>query len=109
MTDLTQEKCVPCEGGVKPLTEAESRPYLVQVPDWQIQEGNRLVRDFSFADFAAALAFVNSVGAIAEQEGHHPDLLLFGYKNVRITLSTHAIGGLSRNDFIEAAKINRLV
>lgn len=110
MTDkLSHQKCVPCEGGDKPLTRAEFSVYLPQVPDWTVVEDLALSKDFKFADFAKALGFVDQVGLIAQKEGHHPDIALHDYKMVTITLSTHAIGGLSINDFILATKIDEVV
>ena len=82
--------------------------YLRLISGWEVQGGIKIVKEFSFDDFEHALAFVNAVGRIAEEEGHHPDILLFDYKYARITLSTHAIGGLSINDFIIASKIDRI-
>ncbi len=106
--DLAAKRCVPCEGGVDPMGHEEADFILEdnQLP-WR-REGDMIVRDVQVKDFQAALDLVNRVGAIAEEEGHHPDLLIHGYKNVRITLTTHAIDGLSENDFILAAKIERL-
>lgn len=105
-TSLLYSKCVPCEGGTKPLTRAEFSVYLPQVPDWQVLDDLKLFKTFTFKDFSAALNFINQVGAIAQSEGHHPDINLHDFKKVDITLSTHAIGGLSVNDFILAVKIN---
>ena len=105
---LSSRRCVACEGGVPPLTDTEVAQYLEETPLWHA-DGNRAIsRSFVFKDFKEALAFVNKVGALAEEEGHHPDINLFDYQNVLITLSTHAIGGLSDNDFILAAKIDLL-
>ena len=106
---LTQQKCVACEGGVSPLTITEAEALLVQIPDWHLTEdGTVLYRDYQCANFMSAVTFLNQVGEIAEQEGHHPDLHLTNYKHVRIALTTHAISGLSQNDFIVAAKIDQL-
>ncbi|MFA5877505.1 MAG: 4a-hydroxytetrahydrobiopterin dehydratase [Candidatus Paceibacterota bacterium] len=106
---LTDKKCVACEGGIPPLTEAEISTFKPQVPAWRVSSDTKsILREFVFKDFKEALAFVNKVGAIAEEEGHHPDIKLFEYKNVSISLWTHAIGGLSENDFIVAAKIDLL-
>ncbi len=107
MEDLAQKKCVPCEGGVPPLAEATARSYLARLPGWSLVNGRRIQKDFPCKDFARALAFVNRVGAIAEAEGHHPDILLHSWNRVRLEITTHAIGGLSENDFILAAKIDR--
>ncbi len=104
---LTQKKCVACEGGIPPLTREETDTLLPQIPLWKITDNREwLQREFSFKDFKEALAFVNKVGELAEEEGHHPSINLFDYKHVLISLATHAIGGLSENDFILAAKID---
>lgn len=87
---------------------ADYSPYLEQVADWSIRENKYIEREFQFVDFARALAWVNRVGDIAEEEGHHPDILIHGWNKVRITLWTHAIGGLSINDFILATQIDRI-
>jgi len=105
--DLTHQKCVPCEGGTKPMTMDEARPYLEEVKDWKVEDGKKLKREFKFKDFKEALAFVNKIGETAEEESHHPDIEL-GWGRVAVELSTHAIGGLSVNDFILAAKIDKL-
>ena len=105
--DLTQQKCVPCEGGTKPFIQAEYKQYLSALSGWMVVADKQLEKDFKFKDFAEALAFVNQVGEIAEAEGHHPDIFLHNWKSVKISLMTHAIGGLSINDFILAAKIDQ--
>ena len=108
-TELTQRHCKPCEGGVAPLTGAEVRDYLQAVPQWQASDdGKRIRRQWKAQDFDAALEFFNQVAKIANEQDHHPDLHLTGYRNVAIELSTHAIGGLSENDFILAAKIDQV-
>ena len=104
--DLTAKKCVACEGDVSPLNRAEAEVLLKQVPGWALSEdAAAIMRTYSFKNFAQALAFVNKVGAVAESEGHHPDIEL-GWGRVKITLTTHAIKGLSENDFIVAAKVD---
>jgi 4a-hydroxytetrahydrobiopterin dehydratase len=106
---LLTKKCAPCEGGVDPMTRKDFEPYLEQVDHWVIVEDDtKIERDFTFADFPEALAFVNKVGEIAEDEGHHPDILIHGWNNVKISLWTHAIGGLSINDFILATKVDKV-
>ncbi len=106
---LTDKKCVACEGGIPPLTEAEIAVFKPEVPQWEVAVDTKSIsRQFTFKDFKQALEFVNKVGAIAEEEGHHPDIKLFEYKYVLVSLWTHAIGGLSENDFILAAKIDTL-
>jgi 4a-hydroxytetrahydrobiopterin dehydratase len=107
--DLKHKKCVPCEGGVKPLTPDEYGAFLRQeLNGWQDFEEKRIEKEYKFKNFKEALAFINKVGALAEDEGHHPDILLHGWNKVRFMLSTHAIGGLSENDFILASKIDSL-
>ena len=106
---LLARKCVPCEGGVPKLTPAEADAQLAKLPGWTIvHTGERIRREWVVKNFMAAVRFFNSVADIAEAEGHHPDLHLVGYRNVAIEIWTHAIGGLSENDFILAAKIDQL-
>ncbi len=107
-TKLTDLRCVPCRGGEPPLKGEEARELSQQISkDWQIIDDHQLERQFKFKNFMEALNFVNKVGHLAEEEGHHPDLC-FGWGWVKITLWTHKIGGLSKNDFILAAKIDQL-
>lgn len=106
--DLTKQKCVPCEGGVEPMKREEFQQYLGQISDWEVVEDKKLAKKFKFKDFKEALAFVNKVGALAEEENHHPNIFIYGWNKVKITLTTHAIGGLSLNDFILASKIDKL-
>lgn len=103
---LIQQKCVPCEGGVDPLKREEFEKYLDQVKEWQVVDDVQLLREFRFENFKQALDFVNKVGKIAEKEGHHPDIYLYEWRKVRLSLTTHAIGGLSINDFVLASKID---
>jgi 4a-hydroxytetrahydrobiopterin dehydratase len=106
---LTQKKCVPCEGGIPALSPAEANDLLKAVPEWKLsQGGQRIRREWKAKNFMAAIDFFNKVAALAEEEGHHPDLHLEGYKNVAVEIWTHAISGLSDNDFILAAKIDRI-
>jgi 4a-hydroxytetrahydrobiopterin dehydratase len=109
MSRLSQKKCIPCEGGVAPLGEAEARGLLPELEaDWMLIDGGRmLARTFNFKDFVATMAFVNKVAVVAEKEGHHPDLSI-SYNVLSIELTTHAIDGLSENDFILAAKIDEI-
>ena len=101
-------KCVVCEGGIPPLTPEKISEYKSQVNQgWQVTENKKIRRDFAFKDFKEAMAFVNKVAELAESEGHHPDIYIF-YNKVALELSTHAIGGLSDNDFILAAKIDKI-
>lgn len=109
MEKLTQKKCQACEGGVDPLTPQDTKDFLKQLnKSWNIVNNHELERNFKFPDFKSALAFTNKVGDIAESEGHHPDIFL-SWGKVRITLFTHAIDGLSVNDFIVAAKIDKIL
>lgn len=107
--ELTKKKCVPCEGGVPPLRDEEEHRYMEDTPHWQLsREGtHKLIRKFTFKDFAEAMVFVNKVANLAEEEGHHPNFEI-SWNKVTLTLTTHAIGGLSDNDFIMAAKIDGL-
>jgi 4a-hydroxytetrahydrobiopterin dehydratase len=106
--ELAQKTCTPCKGGVAPLTAAQAKALLAQAPGWALVEDNRKIeREFRFRDFAQALALVDDIGALAEAEGHHPDIK-FGWGYATVTLYTHKINGLHENDFIVAAKINRL-
>jgi 4a-hydroxytetrahydrobiopterin dehydratase len=108
MTGLAAKTCVPCRGSVPPMPKAEAERYLREAPGWAlVDDGRRIERKFTFKNFKAALAFVNQVGALAEDEGHHPDVT-FGWGHATISLHTHKINGLHENDFIMAAKINRL-
>ena len=104
--ELVSKRCTPCRGGIPPLGPNEIAPLLAQIKDWVAVEGHHLTKMFKFVDFARALAFVNRVGAIAEEQGHHPDIYL-SWGKVRVDLWTHKIDGLSENDFIVAAKIDR--
>ena len=108
-SELLKKKCVPCEGKTKPLTRDEAGCYLKDVPSWKLTEDARgIYREFTVKNFMAAVAFINKIAAVAEGEDHHPDIHLTGYRNLRVDLSTHAITGLSENDFIVAAKIDTL-
>ena len=103
--DLAQQTCVPCEGGVEPLTEAEAEKLLTQVVGWKLDK-NTIRKEFSFKTFREAMTFVNNTADLAEQEGHHPDIMIW-YRVVTLVLTTHAINGLSINDFVLAAKIDK--
>ncbi len=103
---LSEQKCEPCQIGTPPLSREEARELLKQTPEWTLREG-AIERGFEFKDFRAAIAFVNDVAEVAEQEGHHPDISI-SYNRVRLELSTHKIKGLSKNDFILASKIDRI-
>ena len=104
--DLLKKKCVPCEGGTMPLTNGEAIDYMAEVPGWTLDdEVKKISREYKFKDFIGAINFVERVADIAEMEGHHPDIEIH-YNKVKLTNWTHAIGGLSENDFIVAAKVN---
>lgn len=107
MSSLATKHCVPCRGGVPPLTKEQLVPYAQQLPDWKIIEEHHITKTFLFPDFKTALDFVNRIGAVAEDEGHHPDVCL-SWGKVDIVIYTHKIRGLSESDFILAAKIDRL-
>ncbi|PIP73848.1 MAG: 4a-hydroxytetrahydrobiopterin dehydratase [Candidatus Lloydbacteria bacterium CG22_combo_CG10-13_8_21_14_all_47_15] len=108
MNNLTEKKCAPCEGGTLPLTEAEIVAYQKELTiPWEVVSGKKISRQFEFAGFTEAVVFVNEVARIAESDGHHPDIHIF-YNKVTIDLWTHSIDGLSENDFILAAKIEKI-
>ena len=106
---LTTKTCTPCRGNVPPLAPAEAERYLREAPGWNlIESGTRLQRKFEFRNFVEALDFVNKVGALSEEEGHHPDVS-FGWGYCTVVFYTHKIKGLHENDFIMSAKVNELV
>ncbi len=108
-SDLSQKHCQPCEGGVPALSAKEVQNLQPGVPAWRLTaDGKRIQREWRVKDFLTALDFFRRVGELAQKEDHHPDLHLTGYRNVAIELSTHAVGGLTENDFILASKIDRL-
>ncbi len=108
MTNLSEKHCVPCEGGVPKLDAQTVKTYLKKINDWETNEDCTLIkRHFKFKDYYRTLAFVNAVAWIAHNENHHPDIT-FGYNTCEVSYHTHAIGGLSENDFICAAKVNQL-
>ncbi|MEK9161113.1 MAG: 4a-hydroxytetrahydrobiopterin dehydratase [Patescibacteria group bacterium] len=108
MQDLTQKKCVACEGGIPVLTKQDAEAFLTHTPFWTLSpDATFITRQFSLKDFKEALAFANRIGDIAEEEGHHPDLMV-SWGKVGVHLTTHAVKGLSENDFILAAKIDLL-
>ncbi|MGH9561792.1 MAG: 4a-hydroxytetrahydrobiopterin dehydratase [Terracidiphilus sp.] len=107
MADLASKQCVPCRGGVPPLAGKELAALSEQLPDWRVVDGHHITKLFKFPDFRQALAFVNKVGNVAEEQGHHPDILL-SWGKAEVTTWTHAINGLTESDFILAAKIDRL-
>jgi len=106
---LTLKKCKPCEGGVEPCPLDAAKEQLQQLSGWYLtHEGQRIRKDWTVKHFMAGLDFFNRVAEVAEEDGHHPDLHIEGYRNLSIEIWTHAIGGLSENDFILAAKIDQL-
>lgn len=108
--NLSDKTCIPCQGGIPPLTRSEFQQYLDEIEGWDvIDEDTKLQKTFTFKNFQEALDFVNHVGTLAEEQGHHPDIYLHDYKEVTITLFTHKINGLHENDFILAAKIDELI
>lgn len=108
-TDLSKRRCQACESGVPPLSAEQVRDFLKAVPHWHLTSDNRRIRrEWRVKDFVTALDFFQRVGAIAEAEDHHPDLHLSSYRQVAIEIWTHALGGLSENDFVLAAKIDQL-
>jgi len=105
--DFTRRKCKACEGGTKPYSEKQINKLLKSLPDWEFRNGS-LVRAFEFMNFYQTMAFVNTVAWLANMENHHPDMEV-GYSRCVIRYNTHAIGGISENDFICAAKINAIL
>jgi 4a-hydroxytetrahydrobiopterin dehydratase len=105
--ELSEKKCVPCQGGVPSLKADEFAPLKAQVPDWEVVDNHHLTRNYTFSDFVSALDFVNKVGNLAEQEAHHPDIYLT-YGKVGLQIYTHKVDGLTESDFILAAKIENL-
>jgi 4a-hydroxytetrahydrobiopterin dehydratase len=107
--ELAQKKCLPCEGGVDPYPLEEAKQQLKQLSGWHLtHDGQRICKNWKVKDFMAGIEFFNRCAEVAEQDNHHPDLHIEGYRNVSVELWTHAIGGLSENDFILAAKIDQL-
>ena len=112
MNDLLKKKCVPCEGGAIPFDISEIHKYQKKVDGWSIIKNSKdiffLEKNFTFKNFKESQNFVNNVGVISEEEGHHPDIF-FGWGYAKINITTHAIKGLSENDFILAAKIDKII
>jgi 4a-hydroxytetrahydrobiopterin dehydratase len=110
MTELAKKRCIPCEGGMKPLTRAEAENLLAKLDSrWKLLDGGKKIEAaFEFKNYFRTTAFINAVAWIAHQEDHHPDIS-FGYKTATVSYSTHAVGGLSENDFICAAKVDALL
>jgi len=108
MSSLADQRCVPCRGGVPPLEGEALEKLSAQLPDWKVVDGHHIKRTFLFPDFKSALDFVNRVGAVAESEGHHPDLYL-AWGKVEVKIWTHKVDGLTESDFILAAKMDTLI
>ena len=109
MESLTKKKCVPCEGIGRAYTSAEVQSHLGEIPGWVLsQDGKSIERAFVMKNFVVCVNFINKIKDLAEDEMHHPDLHLTGYKNLKVVLYTHALGGVTENDLIVAAKINQL-
>ncbi len=106
---LSDKHCVPCEGGALPLSHEESEKYIKNIDQWTLLDNKAIEKTFEFTNFEEALEFTNKVASIAQSENHHPDIKLHDYKNVTIKISTHAIDGLSENDFILASKIDQIL
>ncbi len=105
--ELEKRRCLPCEGGIPPLTEDEILEYMIVVKGWIVRDNKKLTKEFHFVNFKHTMSFVNEVARICEIEGHHP-VMHISYGSTEIELWTHAINGLSENDFIIAAKIDRI-
>lgn len=103
-----QMKCKPCEGGTQKMAVSAARRYMPMVKGWKLGKDS-IKRELKFKDFKQAVRFTNRIATLAEREGHHPDIAIYSWNRIRLTLSTHAIGGLSQNDFIMAAKINLML
>ena len=107
MNELARKKCVPCEGGVAPLTEAQVAPLLKGLEGWSLEPDGMIAKTYRFRNYHETMAFVNAAAWVSHREDHHPDLLV-GYNQCRVAYITHAIDGLSENDFICAAKLDAL-
>ena len=107
MDSLAHKKCEPCKG-IAPLSRTQFDPLSKQINNWSVVDDRKIEREFKFKNFKQALEFANKLGTIAEEQNHHPDILLFGWNKVKITYWTHDIGGLSKNDFIMAAKTDQI-
>jgi 4a-hydroxytetrahydrobiopterin dehydratase len=107
MAELAERQCVPCRGGVPPLKGDEISALSSQLPGWQVIEEHHLHRNYPFKDFRETLDFVNRVGELAEEQGHHPDIC-FGWGKAEVSIWTHKINGLTESDFVLAAKIDKL-
>ena len=106
-SELASRHCIPCRGGVPKLEGADLSRLAAELPQWQVIDGHHIERSFKFPNFKSALAFVNRIGEVAEAEAHHPDIC-FGWGNVKVTVFTHKIAGLTESDFVLAAKVDEL-
>lgn len=107
MAELSERQCVPCRGGVPPLNGDEIKGFLRQLGGWQVIDEHHLQKTYQFKDFRESLNFVNQIGELAEEQGHHPDIC-FGWGKAEVTIWTHKIDGLTESDFVLAAKIDKL-
>ena len=107
MTELADKTCEPCRGGVPPLTPGQQAKLLAELNGWDIIDGHHLLRDYKFDNFVQALAFTNSAGTIAEEQGHHPEITV-GWGHAQVVIWTHKIDGLTTSDFVLAAKLDRI-
>ena len=108
MSNLAQKNCVPCKGGVAPLTREQYGPLLKQLGEWSVERDHHLTKTYTFPDFAKGLEFVNCVGKMADAQGHHPDVYL-SWGKVRLEVWTHKIDGLTESDFVFAAKADECI
>lgn len=109
LKNFASKKCRPCEGGLEPFSVQESQENISAFPDWTLSEDGKYIEVFYvMKDFMSAVSLINEIAKVAQEEDHHPDIHLTGYRNLKVKLSTHAIGGLSENDFIVASKIEHL-
>ncbi len=108
MSELAERQCVPCRGGVPPLSGDELKNYSQQLPTWEVVNQHHLTRNYKFKNFRDTLDFVNRIGELAEEQGHHPDIC-FGWGKAEISIWTHKIDGLTESDFVLAAKIDKLL
>lgn len=106
---LLDKKCKPCEGGMPSLTGSEIKPFLAEIPGWSLIDNKQIQKEYKFKNFLSAVQFINKIANVSEDEGHHPDILLHSWNKVKVMLTTHAIDGLSENDFILAAKLDALI
>ena len=106
-TDLADKSCVPCKGGVPPLSASEIQPLIQKLDGWEVENNHKLIKSYKFKNFTDPVKFVNAIGEVAEAEGHHPDLYV-RWGEVRVYLWTHKVDGLTESDFIMAAKIDKV-